>query len=199
MSNYEKWIFGVSLNTSAYWNIERFNKACRKMFTESNDWKLLIGDYLDRHNYEFKLRNDQTARDPHKMCQRFVSQIVKVSEASEVERVDWRDSLVRAQERGSKQFIEELYTNHAEFRNLVNDDVEGFIRRNGYEGDAADDCRTTSKNYILEEISVFRQLCDEGYTRFAYMGDFVISARYLSEHSGQDMILSKAKFINLNK
>ena len=159
---------GDSFRAMLHWIVEKFDKTL-----------VVVGDHLCRYNEHIlnASDDDESANAACALGDSFLSKTKQLFEQLPKERIcltRWKSHLETDEYKESKSILDNLFLSDSGFRSAVEKDASGFVRRlmkrNKTLAVSGEKALRLSCEYLLEEISVFSALSEQGWHVELYPG-----------------------------
>ena len=159
---------GNSLSALLFWSQQKFEEVL-----------VVVGDYLCRHNEIMLSGCDETKASQwaQSLGDEFLLQTKEVFDKFSDKKIHltrWKDHLQSKEYKESKIILEELFESNSDFRASVEKDAFGFIKRLIKKNQTmlvdTPQALKLCCRYLLEEISVFSALSQQGWNVELYPG-----------------------------
>ncbi len=159
---------GNSLSALLFWSQQKFEEIL-----------VVAGDHLCRYNEKMLRSLDETkaSQQAQSLGDTFLLQTKEIFDEYSDRKIHltrWKDHLQSKEYEESKTILEELFESNSDFRALVEKDAFAFIKRSLKKNqkmlvDTAEALKLCCQ-YLLEEISVFSALSEQGWNVELYPG-----------------------------
>jgi len=171
-----KVFIGISLNNKTMQSVSLLGTIFDWTMQNVGTFDLLIGDYLNRYNYE--AFEGEAKRDAIEKARRAGDEARKrlapltssPSPFASAKLISTAELCRRPSFEARREHFRQHYTDNADFRAVIQEGVDAFLTRRHPEALSDARVRDYCVEYQLEELVMFEQLAQEGYGVFVYPG-----------------------------
>ncbi len=167
---------GISVDNSIIYSPDAISGIFDWAFDNVSSFDVLIGDYLNRHNYQaFNGDNELSAIEKAEYAgiearKRLAPLISQQTHHGIAQFISSTDLWSRQSFATRRAHFETCYSKRDDFRKIVDEGVDKFLSRRHplslYDAEVRAHCTA----YQLEELAMFEQLAMDGYDLFIYPG-----------------------------
>lgn len=192
-ANSKRAFVGISLNNRTMESGELLRAVFDWTAKNVGEFDLLVGDYLNRYNYQAFERETEAAavekasRAGAEARKRLEPLIAPNAPFGNVALISTAALYQRPSFQNRRAHFEKYYSSNADFRELIQQGVDAFLMRKHPDSLSDTTARSYCVAYQIEELVMFERLAQEGYCVFIYPGAHLPVMKGIVEDKFQDI------------